>query len=128
MTHHMEAGSPFQRINMDKYLKDLTDNLIGVHRFAPRDKQFSLDYEEALESNLWFEVVKMTPETLGRVMCAIPQDATHSRRMVMGRCGIDLLRIDVAHFLAQVIIRRLDPKEDRRRWPKWPPSKPRQTS
>ena len=109
---------------MDKYLKNLTDNLIGKHRLsAETHGRLFLEFVPKVIGILYDrEVVRMTPETLGKIMCSIPKDgiAGYFPNFPSGK---EMLRVQVAGSLMKVIQYRLSERSDRRTWPAYKPPK-----
>jgi hypothetical protein len=107
----------FQEIKMRKYIVDLTDNFIGknnyVRTFKTLNKKMFLGF---VKNDLYCgEVKKMSPATLGKIMCSFEVgdvSIVHPGKGVpfAGDCE-DMLREVVALCLAYVIRDRLDPNE-----------------
>ncbi len=103
---------------MRKYIQDLTDNLIGKNRYDDllrriKDKVKFVEHVKLdLESG---DIQKMTPETLGKIMCSLELgDVMASKVEILkkvvfgGDCNL-MLRELVSQCLAFVIRDRLDP-------------------
>ena len=102
---------------MQQYIVNLTDNLIGTHRYAALSKLMKRErfFEHVKDELEQEDVRKMAPETLGRIMCSLEiGDVMLGKQELLGSlhfcgdCG-DLLREAVSVALASVIRDRLDP-------------------
>ncbi len=105
---------------MTLYIVNLTNTLIGKHRFdilfcnrEDYKPDFTEMVAEILQAN---DVRKMSPETLGRILCSMePGDVMADKQQLTERLSFggdpgEMLRWMVAVCLAYVITSRLDPK------------------
>jgi hypothetical protein len=108
---------------MRPYIVNLTNNLIGKHRFDDLILMYLPNRQEfiqcaKIELQTW-DVADMSPETLGRIMGFLETgDVIESKAELLssvrfhGECG-DMLRELVAICLAYVIAARFEPDETR---------------
>ncbi|MBI1957081.1 MAG: hypothetical protein HYS44_01315 [Candidatus Niyogibacteria bacterium] len=105
---------------MRPYIKNLTDNLIGKHRFDDAFKRES-DRDEFLRQVQFdlenIDVNDMKPETLGKIMCSFEVGDVMAAKEHLaqgihfaGDCG-EMLRELVALCLAYAIRERLEESE-----------------
>jgi RNA recognition motif-containing protein len=99
---------------MREYVKNLTNNLIGKHRFDAARRTHSNGFIPFVYVTLMTnDVGEMSHETLGKVMCGIGLEDLSGRSLVDeihfvdGGCE-ELLRVLVSWALAHVIQNRLD--------------------
>lgn len=106
---------------MTPYIKNLTDHLIGEHDFDESWDDWGHYRQGEFRKYLWRALLpgpvkKMTPETLGKVMCSLrTHDTGLSRRelfengTLFGGSEGDMLREMVTYCLVHIIFRRLSP-------------------
>ncbi|MSU55616.1 MAG: hypothetical protein EXS46_03730 [Candidatus Taylorbacteria bacterium] len=116
---------------MRKYIDDLTDNLIGKHKFAvlfDRSldvREHDVDFVDASRHILEHDdVAQMKPETLGRIMCGFEIGdvmTAHPGKEVTfaGDCECmfrEIVALCLAHAIYQKLQLSLRPRREKNKW------------